>query len=75
MKIDSTHLTSHHKTFDDAVEQGVKLEDKTKGINSFILLAPKTTTEKLSRCIISSTKGIIRRSNTTDWVLIWTYGK
>lgn len=75
MKTEPVHYTTHHKTFDEAVEKGMIMEDKSKGYNTFILLSPKTENDKLSRAIIGSTKGIIRRSNTNDWVLIWTYGK
>lgn len=69
-----TQLNSQHNSFDEAVEKGLTLEDSSKGHNTFILLSPKTENDKYARCVIGSTKGVIRRSHSNKWRLIWSYG-
>lgn len=60
-------------TFDEAVDEGLLLEDRDKGVNTFILLAPKSSKESFTKCIINSTIGVIRPSNNNKWILIWNY--
>lgn len=75
MKAEQVHIKSHHKTFEDAIDRGLELEDVSRGKNTFILLAPKEANEKYARLVISKTRGIMRGSHGNDWILIWSYGE
>lgn len=62
-------------SFEECVTEGLLLEDKDKGVNTFIILAPKSSKESFSKCIISSSFGVIRPTNNNKWILMWKYGR
>ena len=68
-------ITKRLNSFEECVKEGLLLEDNNKGVNTFIILAPKSANESFSKCIISSTIGVIRPSNNDKWMLMWKYGR